>query len=65
MKCLVLVAELYIAAFLTLCFILHHTFWGVLFFNGLDKKRYWMVAYVVLTHMFVSCLVKALFYILF
>lgn len=44
------------SAFLTLCFILLHTFWGVLFFNGLDKKRYWMVAYVVLTHLLVSCL---------
>lgn len=44
------------SAFLTLCFILLHTFWGVLFYNGLDKKRYWMVAYVVVTHMLVSCL---------
>ncbi|KAK7098121.1 gamma-secretase subunit Aph-1-like [Littorina saxatilis] len=44
------------SAFLTLCFILLHTFWGILFFNGLDKKRYWMIAYVVGTHMLVSCL---------
>lgn len=43
-------------AFLTLCFVLLHTFWGVLFFNGLDTKRYWMLAYVCVTHMIVSCL---------
>ena len=45
------------AAFLTLCFAVLHMFWGVLFFNGLDTKRYWLIAYVVCTHMLVSCLV--------
>ncbi|XP_025114964.1 gamma-secretase subunit Aph-1-like [Pomacea canaliculata] len=44
------------SAFLTMCFILLHTFWGVIFFNGLDKGSYWMVAYVFGTHMLVSCL---------
>ena len=53
------------AAFLTLCFILLHTFWGVLFFNAMDKKRYWMIAYVVGTHMLVSCLVRSISYFLF
>ena len=53
------------AAFLTLCFILLHTFWGVLFFNAMDKKRYWMIAYVVSTHMLVSCLVHSISYFLF
>ncbi|KAK7491459.1 hypothetical protein BaRGS_00017288 [Batillaria attramentaria] len=43
-------------AFLTLCFVMLHTFWGVIFFNGLDTKRYWMIAYVGVTHMLVSCL---------
>lgn len=43
-------------AFLTLSFILLHTFWGVIFFNGLDKKQYYMVALVVGSHMLLSCL---------
>ncbi|ESO95350.1 hypothetical protein LOTGIDRAFT_116865 [Lottia gigantea] len=46
------------SAFLTLCFILLHTFWGVIFFNALDRKRYIFVAGVVASHMLVSCLVK-------
>lgn len=43
-------------AFLTLSFILLHTFWGVIFFHGLDKKQYYMVALVVGSHMLLSCL---------
>ncbi|KAK6191729.1 hypothetical protein SNE40_003336 [Patella caerulea] len=43
-------------AFLTLCFIMLHTFWGVIFFNALDTKRYYLVAGVVLSHLLVSCL---------
>ncbi|KAK3102890.1 hypothetical protein FSP39_014726 [Pinctada imbricata] len=43
-------------AFLTLCFILLHTFWGVIFFNAWDKRKLHMVAVVVLSHLLVSCL---------
>ncbi|KAL4225370.1 Notch receptor processing [Mactra antiquata] len=44
------------SAFLTLCFVLLHTFWGIIFFNAFDKKRYVYVAVVVASHMLVSCL---------
>lgn len=44
------------SAFLTLCFVLLHTFWGIIFFNALDKKKYWFVGIVVGSHMLVSCL---------
>jgi len=44
------------SAFLTLCFILLHTVWGVIFFNALDKQKYHLVAGVVAAHMLVSCL---------
>uniref|UniRef100_A0A1B0GKH2 Gamma-secretase subunit Aph-1 n=1 Tax=Lutzomyia longipalpis TaxID=7200 RepID=A0A1B0GKH2_LUTLO len=40
----------------TLCTILLHTFWSVIFFNALDTSRYTHIAYVVLSHLFVSCL---------
>lgn len=43
-------------AFLTLCFIFLHIFWGVIFFNALDKKKYHMVGIVVASHLLVSCL---------
>ncbi|XP_077978258.1 gamma-secretase subunit Aph-1-like [Glandiceps talaboti] len=44
------------SAILTCCFTLLHTFWGVVFFYGMDKKKYVMVISVVATHMFVSCM---------
>jgi len=47
-----------ILAVLTLCFILLHTCWGVVFFNGLEKKRYYQVVIVLLSHMLISCLVS-------
>lgn len=40
----------------TLCTVLLHTFWSVIFFNALDTSRYSHVAYVVISHLFVSCL---------
>uniref|UniRef100_A0A1L8D8P7 Putative aph-1 n=1 Tax=Nyssomyia neivai TaxID=330878 RepID=A0A1L8D8P7_9DIPT len=40
----------------TLCTILLHTFWSVIFFNALDTSRYTHIAYVVLSHLLVSCL---------
>ncbi|BFZ05258.1 hypothetical protein BsWGS_08297 [Bradybaena similaris] len=48
------------SAFLTLCFILLHTVWGVVFFAALDKKNYVIVAGVFTSHMLVSCLVSIL-----
>lgn len=44
------------SAFLTACFVLLHTFWGVIFFNALDKKQYVHVVLVASSHMLVSCL---------
>nr|AOR07007.1 gamma-secretase subunit Aph-1-like protein [Saccoglossus kowalevskii] len=44
------------SAFFTCCFTLLHTFWGVIFFYGMDKKKYLMVVGVVVSHLAVSCL---------
>lgn len=44
------------SALLTLCFVMLHTFWGVIFFAGLEKKNYVMPAIVLASHMLVSCL---------
>lgn len=49
------------SALTTLCFILLHTAWGVLFFNALDQKKYLALAWVVASHLIVSCLVSELF----
>ena len=43
-----------ISAATTLCFILLHTFWGVVFFAALDKKDWGQVIWVVVSHLFVS-----------
>lgn len=43
-------------SFLTLCFIFLHMFWGIIFFNACDKRKFHMVALVVASHMLVSCL---------
>lgn len=43
----------------TLCFILFHTFWSVIFFNAVDKRNYLHVAFVVLSHLMVSCVTLA------
>lgn len=40
----------------TLSIILLHTFWTVIFFDALDNNKRTHVAYVVLTHLLVSCL---------
>lgn len=45
-----------VSASMTLCMILLHTAWGVIFFSSLDTGTYWLTAYVVLSHMFVSCM---------
>ncbi|XP_030763120.1 gamma-secretase subunit Aph-1 [Sitophilus oryzae] len=40
----------------TLCFILLHTFWGVIFFNGFDTKNKLQIGYVLVSHLLASCL---------
>ncbi|KAG2466749.1 TPM3 protein, partial [Polypterus senegalus] len=42
------------SAFMTMAITLLHTFWGVLFFDGCEKKRWWMIAVVVCLHLLVS-----------
>lgn len=44
------------SAFLTLCFILLHTFWGIIFFDGFRKQKYYQPVAVLFSHMLVSCL---------
>jgi anterior pharynx defective protein 1 len=39
-----------------LCFILLHTFWSIIFFSGMDDRNYLHIAWVIGTHMIVSCL---------
>ncbi|KAK9879476.1 hypothetical protein WA026_006545 [Henosepilachna vigintioctopunctata] len=41
---------------ITLCFILLHTFWGVIFFDAMDKKNTLVITAVVVSHLLVSCL---------
>lgn len=45
-----------VSSLMTLCMVLLHTAWGVIFFSSLDTGTYWQTAYVVLSHMLVSCL---------
>jgi len=45
-----------VSALMTLCMVMLHTTWGVIFFSSLDSGTYWQTVYVVLTHMTVSCL---------
>ncbi|KAG6451958.1 hypothetical protein O3G_MSEX007391 [Manduca sexta] len=44
------------SAAMTLCMILLNTFWSVIFFSGFDDRNYKKVAWVVLSHFFVSSL---------
>lgn len=55
---------LLISAATTLCFILLHTFWGVIFFAAMDANQRWKIAFVVGSHLFVSCLVSNFVFIL-
>lgn len=43
---------------MTMAIILLHMFWGVVFFDACEKQRWWAVAAVVISHLFVSCLVS-------
>jgi len=45
-----------VSALMTLCMVLLHTSWGVIFFSSLDSGTYWQTCFVILSHMFVSCL---------
>jgi len=45
-----------VSSLMTLCMILLHTAWGVIFFSSLETKTYWQAGFVVLSHLFVSCL---------
>ncbi|XP_015183259.1 PREDICTED: gamma-secretase subunit Aph-1 [Polistes dominula] len=45
-----------VSASTTLCFILLHTFWGVIFFAALDKQKWGQIVWVVGSHLFVSCM---------
>ncbi|CAO2599224.1 Gamma-secretase subunit APH-1A [Lemmus lemmus] len=42
------------SAFLTAAIILLHTFWGVVFFDACERKRYWAVGLVVGSHLLTS-----------
>ena len=44
-------------AFMTMAIILLHMFWGVVFFDACEKKRWWCLVVVVTSHLLVSCLV--------
>lgn len=41
---------------ITLCFILLHTFWGVIYFNAWDNMNKLQIGYVVASHLIASCL---------
>uniref|UniRef100_A0A8C8YL56 Gamma-secretase subunit APH-1 n=1 Tax=Prolemur simus TaxID=1328070 RepID=A0A8C8YL56_PROSS len=41
-------------AFMTLVIILLHVFWGIVFFDGCEKKNWYILLIVLLTHLLVS-----------
>lgn len=45
-------------ALMTLALTLLHTFWGVVFFDGCEKSRWWVIALVVCLHLLVAGLVS-------
>lgn len=46
------------AAFLTMAVVLLHTFWGVIFFDACERRRYWCLGVVVASHLATSGLVS-------
>lgn len=40
----------------TQCMILLNVFWSIIFFNGCDKRKYEQIIFVVISHLFVSCM---------
>ncbi|EDO39638.1 predicted protein, partial [Nematostella vectensis] len=49
---------LIVSAFLTSCFVLLNTFWGVIWFDGWENKKWLNVFVVVASHLFVSLMVS-------
>lgn len=47
-----------LSAFMTLVIILLHMFWGIVFFDGCEKKKWYTLLVVLLTHLLVSALVS-------
>lgn len=43
-----------VSAIMTMCFILLHTFWSIIFFAAIDKKNYLHVVWVIGSHILVS-----------
>lgn len=44
------------SATFALCIILLHTFWNIIFFNGLNNRSKAQIVYVVLSHLIFSCI---------
>uniref|UniRef100_A0A8D0L1P8 Gamma-secretase subunit APH-1 n=1 Tax=Sphenodon punctatus TaxID=8508 RepID=A0A8D0L1P8_SPHPU len=42
------------SAFLTMALVFLHTSWGVIFFDACEKKRYWSLGLVVISHLVTS-----------
>nr|XP_004662586.1 gamma-secretase subunit APH-1B [Jaculus jaculus] len=42
------------SAFMTLVIIMLHVFWGIVFFDGCEKKKWYILLIVLLTHLLVS-----------
>nr|XP_009687886.1 PREDICTED: gamma-secretase subunit APH-1A [Struthio camelus australis] len=42
------------SAFLTMAVVFLHTFWGVIFFDACEKRRYWCLGLVVASHLITS-----------
>jgi anterior pharynx defective protein 1 len=45
-----------VSALTTLAFVLLHTCWGVILFQALDTKAWFLVSFVVCSHLLASCL---------
>ncbi|XP_008527169.2 gamma-secretase subunit APH-1B [Equus asinus] len=45
-----------VSAFMTLVIIMLHLFWGIVFFDGCEKKKWYALLLVLLTHLLVSTL---------
>lgn len=43
------------SAFMTMAIILLHMFWGVVFFDACEKRRWWCLVVVIASHLLVSC----------
>lgn len=48
----------WLSAFMTLVIILLHVFWGIIFFDGCEKKKWSALLVVLLSHLLVSALVS-------